>query len=180
MKFQNYFFIFFSETDDPKLVTEHNNPHLLCCDLELSPEVTKFNLWTEFKLNDETLGYCGEFINPVEHKKEISIQYDDTRCTSSSSPQCSLQVNKLTSKTEGNYSCSVMIPYPDGIGYLRLNSNKPTLEATKNSDLKITLTVIGVLVIIIISLVACGSIYCYRRRHRRQEYGNIDYQNEPG
>lgn len=154
---------------------------MLCCDLELSPEVTIFNLWTEFKLNDETLGYCGEFINPLEHKKDISIQYDDTRCTSSLSPQCSLQVNKLTSKTEGNYSCSVMISYPDGIGYLTLKSSGSTFKPTKNNDLKMTLTVIGVLVIIIIGLVACGSIYCYRRRHRRQEYDNImNNQNELG
>ena len=178
MKFQNYFFIFASETDDPTLVTEHNSPHLLCCGLKLSSEVTIFNSWTEFKLNDETLGYCGEFINPVEHKKDISIQYDDTRCTSRL--QCSLQVNKLTSKTEGNYSCSVMISYPDGIGYLTLNSNKPTFEATKNNDLKITLIVIGVLAIIIIGLVACGSIYCYRRRNRRQGYENVNNQNELG
>ena len=152
---------------------------MLCCDLELSSEVTIFNLWTEFKLNDETLGYCGEFINPLEHKKDISIQYYDT-CRKSSSVWCGLQVNKLTSKTEGTYSCSVMISYPDGIGYLMLKSDESMFKPTKNNDLKIALPVIGVLVIIIIGLVACGSIYCYCRRHRRQGYDNMNNQNELG
>ena len=65
-------------------------------------------MWIEFASNDNVLGYCGQFTSPVKHKHSISINYD------SSTEACILTIDKLTKENEGSYSCSVMVPYPDG------------------------------------------------------------------
>ena len=49
-------------------------------------------------------------------KNGISIYYDTTERL------CTLKIDNLTDDNKGNYSCSVMIPYPDDDRILKLNS----------------------------------------------------------
>ena len=96
-------------SDDPKLWLATNNPHIFHCNL--NSQLPTLNTLIEFKLNGNTLGYCGCFINPVKQKSDFLIRYDPT------AGACTLQINKLNNKNKGSYSCSVMIPYPDDAGF---------------------------------------------------------------
>ena len=115
--------------------------------------------WIQFKLNDDALGYCGQFISPVEVKKKgITISHDST------SKICSIEIEKLTKDNEGNYSCSVMVPHPDGNGFLIINSTAVELTATgvDATMIGISLGVCAVLVIII-GITIIGFVYCICR-----------------
>lgn len=109
-------------------------------------------MWTEFSLNDDVLGYCGHFTSPVEHKNGISIYYDTTEGI------CTLKIDKLTDDNKGNYSCSVMVPYPDGNGFLKLNSTPIPINCPKNYDktiLAAAISIVCVLIVILIMTICC-------------------------
>ncbi|XP_019862608.1 PREDICTED: uncharacterized protein LOC109591287, partial [Amphimedon queenslandica] len=111
--------------DDPYAHHQNTDPQTIQCTV-LHSDFS--DMWTEFMLNDAVLGYCGHFTSPVEHKNGISIYYDTTEGV------CTLKIDKLTDDNKGNYSCSVMVPYPDGNGFLRLNSSSIPINCPKNYD----------------------------------------------
>ena len=115
-------------SDDPIVHHESTDPQTLRCIWRSDFS----DMWTEFMLNDAVLGYCGHFTSPVEHKNSISIYYDTTKGA------CTLKIDKLTDDNKGDYSCSVMILYPDGNGLIKLNSTSINLNHPKN-DSKIIL-----------------------------------------
>ena len=149
-------------SDNPILHQSGNSEILQC---QLSSQFS--NAWSEFVLNDTVLGYCGKFTHPVkDEKRGISIYYD------SSNDACSLKIDKLTKDNEGNYSCNVMVPYPDGSGHLKLKSTSITLQGSNSStrstcsSTKAIHIAVGVTVgnisLIIIAIVIC---ICVCRRY---------------
>ena len=111
--------------------------------------------WIQFKLNDDALGYCGQFISPVEVKKKgITISHDSTNKI------CSIEIEKLTKDNEGKYSCSVMVPHPDGNGFLIINSTAVTLTATGADATTIGISVGVSAVLVIIAITIIGFVYC--------------------
>ena len=112
--------------------------------------------WIQFKLNDDALGYCGQFISPVEVKKKgITISHDST------SKICSIEIEKLTKDNEGKYSCSVMVPHPDGNGFVIINSTAVTLTATGADATTIGISVgVSAVLVIIIAITIIGFVYC--------------------
>lgn len=137
--------------------------------------------WIQFKLNNDALGYCGQFISPVEVKKKgITISHDSTNKI------CSIEIEKLTKDNEGNYSCSVMVPHPDGNGFLIINSKAVTLTATGADATTIGISVGVCAVLVIIGITIIGFVYCCICRTRlndqecckRHNYKKIDDDKE--
>ena len=147
-----------------------NNPHIFHC--ELNPHLFNADALIEFSLNNDVLGYCGQFTSLVEHKNDISIYYD------SSVGVCTLKINKLTSKNEGSYSCSLMIPYPDDNGFLKLNSNSASLSKSKNNEY-IYQIVIGVIVILVLGgiIISCLIMYIKKYIKKKNPKGYEVYNN---
>lgn len=111
--------------------------------------------WIQFKLNDDALGYCGQFISPVEVKKKgIAISRDSTNKI------CSIEIEKLTKDNEGNYSCSVMVPHPDGNGFVIINSKAVELTATGVDATTIGISVGVSAIVVIIGITIIGFVYC--------------------
>ena len=137
-------------------------------------------------LNNKILGYCGQFTSPVEHKDGISINYD------SNMEACILMIDKLTKENEGNYSCSVMVPYPDGNGFLKISSTSvtlhtPTFDATQTIRTTVGVTagvivIIFIVVAIIIIACICKKKECYKklqwfRKEEKNQSTRIDFQS---
>ena len=125
-------------------------------------------------LNDNVLGYCGQFTSPVEHKNDILIRYDSSR------KACILKINKLTEDNEGVYLCSVMVPYPDGNGFLKINSTTVTLLRSPN-DVKtigiiagITATGVTIAIIVVITVLCicrrkqCHCLPCQKQQNQEE------------
>ena len=152
-------------SDNPIFHQSENSEILQC---QLNDQFS--DAWSEFVLNDTVLGYCGKFAHAMkDEKRGISIYYD------SSDDVCSLKIDKLTEDNEGNYLCNVMVPYPDGSGYLRLNSTSITLHQdsntstnsntssnTRSSNTKAIIIAVGASVgnisLIIIAIVVCTCV----------------------
>ena len=138
--------------------------------------------WIQFKLNNDALGYCGQFISPVEVKKKgITISHDSTNKI------CSIEIEKLTKDNEGNYSCSVMVPRPDGNEFLIINSNAVKLTATGVDATKIGISVGVSAILVIIAITIIGFVYCICRtrlndqqccKRHKKGYNKIDDDKE--
>ena len=144
-------------SDEPRIIHKSDNPQNFKCSLDSQDA----DVWIEFTLNNKVLGYCGQFTSPVEHKRGLSINYD------SSMEACILIIDKLTKENEGNYSCSVLVPYPDGNGFLKINSTSVTLHAptapTAPTSHTITIVIIVVVVFVVIVgfiIVLCMCVIC--------------------
>ena len=134
-------------------------------------------------LNNKILGYCGQFTSPVEHKDGISINYD------SSMEACILMIDKLTKENEGNYSCSVMVPYPDGNGFLKISSTSltlhtPTFDATQTigTAVGVTVGVIAIIVIVVAIIIMCKKKEWYKklqwyREEEKNQSTRMDFQS---
>lgn len=156
--------------------------------MECQISYTLSDALTEFKLNDEVLGYCAQYINRVEDKaKGISIYYDP------SSSVCTLKVDQLSDVNEGSYLCSVIVPYPDGNGFLKLNSTsvtlrsssttRPTPQPSSNGNtIGITLGIIVPVVVLIILISGIVFILlCWSKKwccFSKPDYNNIGYNND--
>ena len=151
--------LIFQFSDDPNLIHVSNDPHTLKCSVDSQDE----NVWIEFMLDNSVLGYCGKFTSPVEHKHGISINYD------SSKKACVLTIDKLTKKNRGNYSCSAIVLYPDGNGFLKLNSTSLTLHTSDTMTiLTAVLATVGAIAIIGLGIFAfcmCKVTKVYKRVH---------------
>ena len=138
--------------------------------------------WIQFKLNNDALGYCGQFISPVEVKKKgITISHDSTNKI------CSIEIEKLTKDNEGKYSCSVMVPHPDGNGFLIINSTAVTLTATGVDATTIGISVGVSAILVIIGITIIGFVYCICRtrlndqqccKRHKKGYNKIDDDKE--
>ena len=162
-------------SDNPTLHQSENSEILQC---QLNYQFS--DAWSEFVLNDTVLGYCGKFTHPVkDEKRGISIYYD------SSDDVCSLKIDKFSEDNKGNYSCNVMVPYPDSSGYLRLNST-PIIPQDFNTITKILGVSVGTVSLIIIAIVICICVcrwYQLKARRAKQRMNalpNVQYYNEPG
>ena len=116
-------------------------------------------------MNDEEIGYCCRYTtSPVEYKNDISIYYY------AGAEQCTLDIVKITSKNEGNYSCSVIIPQDDGDDLIMSSDTEEIRRSKNNYEFKIGISV-GTCVIISI-IIGCFIIFaswkrgylCFRRR----------------
>ena len=162
-------------SDNP-ILHQSENPKILQCQLNYQFS----DAWSEFLLNDIVLGYCGKFTHPVkDEKRGISIYYD------SSNDVCSLKIDKFSEDNKGSYSCNVMVPYPDGSGYLRLNST-PIIPQDSNTITEILGVTVGSISLIIIAIVICICVcrrYQLKARRAKQRMNalpNVQYHNEPG
>ena len=167
-------------SDNPTLHQSENSEILQC---QLNYQFS--DAWSEFVLNDTVLGYCGKFTHPVkDEERGISIYYD------SSDDVCSLKIDKFSEDNKGNYSCNVMVPYPDGSGYLRLNSTPITPIIPQDSNTSYSAKILGVTVgsisLIIIAIMICICV-CHRYQLKAKKRININntlpdvqYHNEPG
>ena len=142
-------------SDEPEVIPISDDPYTLKCSLDSQDA----DVWIEFASNDNVLGYCGQFTSPVKHKQGISINYN------SSMEACILTIDKLTKDNEGNYSCSVMVPYPDGNGFLKINSTSVALHAfdtTKTIGYTVGVAVVATLIIIVgVIIISC---VCKRKK----------------
>lgn len=164
--------------------------------LECQISYTLSDALTEFKLNDEVLGYCAQYTNRMEDKtKGISIYYDP------STSVCTLKIDQLSDINEGSYSCSVIVPYPDGNGFLKLNSTSVTLRlsstttptpqptttptpqpSSNGNTIGITLGIIVPVVVLIILISGIVFILLCRSKEwccfSKPDYNNIGYNND--
>lgn len=156
--------------------------------MECQISYTLSDALTEFKLNDEVLGYCAQYTNRVEDKaKGISIYYDPF------SSVCTLKIDQLSDVNEGSYSCSVIVPYPDGNGFLKLNSTSVTLRSSSTTTptpqpssngntIGITLGIIVPVVVLIILISGIVFILLCRSKEwccfSKPDYNNIGYNND--
>ena len=123
-------------------------------------------------MNDEEIGYCCRYTtSPVEYKNDLSIHYD------AKLERCILDIEKITSKNEGNYSCSVIIPQDDGDDLI-MSSNTKEIRRSNNYEVEIGISA-GTCVTISI-IIACIIIFaswkrgylCFRRRHYEEIRNN--------
>ena len=155
----------FSFLDNPVL-HYRENPDILEC--QFNHPISSALI--EFKLNDNVLGYCGSYmVRPLEDtSKEISIFYDAT------SDFCALQINAAIDANIGTYSCSVMIPYPTGNAFLKLNSSSftPPLSPSpnagssksKSTTIGIVLGVIATIVVIVVIISVIILVLLYKKK----------------
>lgn len=139
--------------DNPHILTETNDPPTLNC--SWSSKIPNLNFLIAFLLNDNIIGYCGQFTtSPMEHKNDITIYYDKI---------CIIKINKLTSKNKGQYSCLLMIPNPDDNGYLKFYSGSTNFSPHNEHIYQIVLGLIGAIAAVGI---ICLIIYCCYRRFK--------------
>ncbi|XP_019851136.1 PREDICTED: uncharacterized protein LOC109581457 [Amphimedon queenslandica] len=117
VKVQSQYLITLQIFDNPVL-HYRENPNILEC--QFNHPIS--NVLIEFKLNDKVLGYCGSYmVSPLDdNSKEISIFYN------AMSDVCALKIKRVIDANRGEYACSVMIPYPTGNAFLKLNSSSFT------------------------------------------------------
>ena len=100
----------------------------------------------------------------MEQKSDFLIRYNPT------AGACTLEINKLNDKNKGSYSCSVMIPYPDDAGFLKIDSNSTALSTSQKND-HIYQIVLGVIaaIVMLICIIVCP-IVCYTFSTMKKKY----------
>ena len=131
-------------------------------------------------MNDEEIGYCCRYTtSPVEHKNDLSIHYD------AGAEGCTIDIEEITSKNEGNYSCSVIIPQDNGDDLIMSSNTKEIRRSKNNYEFEIgisagTCVVISIIIACIIIFASWKRGYLCFRRCGYEEIRNTSQHNDGG
>ena len=153
--------------DNPELVHESEDPHIFKCKIGAYLPT----LLVEFMKDSETIGYCGPFSSPVQHKEHTTVYYDSTIST------CTLEIDTQSISANGAYYCSLILPYPHENRFLKTNSSRVEIKQSdlesKNSNLEVRIGLgVGLSVVFLCTLVTViiGILYyCVHVRNQTNE-----------